>query len=254
MRRREVAPGLDPTESGASAMRACWSTRATKGQREACTRAAVITKRKTLRVRLTARKNRRHVAVLIDVPAKTYGNERLAHLLRLLRPAPSGWVMRARRVFVDRSLADRPLSVGGGLTERDLAQLGHALQNDRVFQGQFDADPVAAAEAAGMHELAAGLKREMRELIALAERVARDDAYRSELEADPIRTLDSAGVPAEIAEPLLHALAVPDDVLARLPDVVAHEHQQLSLKARLLTLLLGSTAVTAKIHVAARRA
>jgi hypothetical protein len=44
-------------------------------------------------------------------------------------------------------------------------------------QQRFDADPVAAAEAAGMHELALGLEREIRELVGLADRIANDDAY-----------------------------------------------------------------------------
>jgi hypothetical protein len=52
----------------------------------------------------------------------------------------------------------------------------------------------------------------------------------------------------------LQALAVPDEVLAMLPEVVAHQHEQLPLKARLLILLLGSAAVAAKIRSATRGA
>jgi hypothetical protein len=43
-------------------------------------------------------------------------------------------------------------------------------------------------------------------------------------------------------------LAVRDEVLAKLPEVVAHQHQQVPLKARLLIILLGSTAVAEKIR------
>ena len=71
-----------------------------------------------------------------------------------------------------------------GLTDRDLAQLERELEIDPMFRQRFDADPVAAAEAAGMRELALGLEREMRELVALAERVAYDDVFRVKLEAE----------------------------------------------------------------------
>ena len=50
-----------------------------------------------------------------------------------------------------------------------------------MFRQRFDADPVPAVEAAGMHELALRLDQEMRELVALAERIANDDVYRAEL-------------------------------------------------------------------------
>jgi hypothetical protein len=52
----------------------------------------------------------------------------------------------------------------------------------------------------------------------------------------------------------LQALVVRDEVLAKLPEVVAHQHEQLPLKARLLILLLGSTAVAGKIRAATRGA
>ena len=103
-----------------------------------------------------------------------------------------------------------------------------------------------------MRELALALEREMRELVALAERIANDDVYRAELDTDPMAALVAAGMPAATAEPLLQALAVPDEVLAMLPEVVAHQHEQLPLKARLLILLLGSTAVAEKIRAATR--
>ena len=140
------------------------------------------------------------------------------------------------------------------LTDRDLAELGRELEVDPIFRQRFDADPVATAEAAGMRELALGLEREIRELVALAERIANDDVYRAELDADPVAALVAAGMPAATAEPLLQALAVPDEVLAMLPEVVAHQHEQLPLKARLLILLLGSAAVAAKIRSATRGA
>ena len=99
-----------------------------------------------------------------------------------------------------------------------------------------------------MHELAVGLEREMRELVALAERIVNDDVYRAELDTDPVTTLVAAGLPAATVEPLLRALALPDEVLAKLPDVVAHQSEELPLKARLLILLLGRPAVAEKIR------
>jgi putative modified peptide len=140
------------------------------------------------------------------------------------------------------------------LTDGDLAELGWELEIDPIFRQRFDADPVAAAEAAGMRELALRLQRELRELVALAERIANDDVYRAELDTDPVAALVAAGMPVATAEPLLQALAVPDDVLALLPEVVAHQHEQLPLKARLLILLLGSTAVAEEIRSASRSA
>ena len=177
------------------------------------------------------------------MPVNPDGDERLARLLRLLRPAPRGWVMKAQRIPLDMSV----------LTDHDLAELGRELEVDPIFRQRFDADPVAAAEAAGMRELALGLEREIRELVALAKRIANDDVYRAELDAEPVAALVAAGMPAATAEPLLQALAVPDEVLAMLPEVVAHQHEQLPLKARLLILLLGRPAVTDKIRAAARR-
>jgi putative modified peptide len=145
-------------------------------------------------------------------------------------------------------LRDRSVVEEGWLTAGDLAKLARELETDSLFRRRFDADPVAAAEAAGMRELALGLEREMRELVALAERIANDDVYRAELDRDPVAALAAAGMPAATAEPLLQALAVPDEALARLPEVVAHQHEQLPLKAHLLILLLGSTAVAEKIR------
>jgi hypothetical protein len=189
------------------------------------------------------------------VPVDPFDDERLVSLLRLLRPAPQGWVTKARRIPLDISLPDQQVVEARRLTDGDLAKLARELETDPMFRQRFDADPVAAAEAAGMRELALGLEREMRELVALAERIAHDDVYRAELDTDPTAVLVAAGMPAAIVEPLLQALAVPDEVLARLPEVVAHQHvQQPPLKAQLLILLLGSSAVAEKIRSVTRNA
>jgi putative modified peptide len=152
------------------------------------------------------------------------------------------------------SIRDQRQAAESRLTDGDLAELGRELEIDPMFRQRFDADPVAASEAAGMRELALGLEREMRELVALAERIANDDVYRARLHRDPVAALVAAGMPAATAEPLLQALEVRDEVLAKLPEVVAHQHEQLSPKARLLILLLGSTAVVERIRAATRGA
>ena len=136
------------------------------------------------------------------------------------------------------------------LTAGDLAELGRQLEIDPIFRKRFDTDPVAAAEAAGMRELALGLEREIHELVALAERIANDDVYRAELDREPVAALVAAGVPAAAAEPFLQALALPDEVLAKLPEVVAHEYEQPPLKALRQILLLGSAAVVEEIRSA----
>jgi putative modified peptide len=187
---------------------------------------------------------------LFDLPVNPYGDALLARLLRLLRPVPQGWVTKAQRIPSDMSVRGQLVAEERGLTDGDLAELGQQLEIDPRFQQRFDADPVAAAEAAGMHEVALGLEREIRELVALAKRIANDDPYRAELNRDPVAALAAAGMPAVAAEPLLHALAVPDEMLAKLPEVVAHQHEQLPLKTRLLILLLGRPAVTEKIRAA----
>jgi putative modified peptide len=162
--------------------------------------------------------------------------------------------MRAKRIFVDRGVRDTRAPVGQRLTDGDLARLRRALEVDPMFRSRFDADPVAAAEEAGMPDLAAALGQEMRELVALAERVANDNVFRAKLEADPVAALAAAGMPEAATEQLLTALDVPEEVLARMPEVMAHHQQELPLKAHLLILLLGSTAVTEKIHAATRDA
>jgi putative modified peptide len=191
---------------------------------------------------------------LFDVTVNPDGDERLARLLRLLRSAPQGWVTKAQRIPLDMSVRGQPVAAERRLTDSDLAELARELEIDPIFRQRFDADPVAAAEAAGMRELALGLEREMRELVALAERIASDDVYRAELDTDPVAALAAAGMPAATAEPLLQALAVPDEVFAKLPEVVAHRYEQLPLKARLLILLLGSTAAAETIRAATRGA
>lgn len=152
---------------------------------------------------------------------------------------------RAKRIATEYARASR-------LTDRDLASLTNRLETDALFREQFDADPVAAARAAGMRDLALVLAAETHELVALAEQIAADEGYRAELEADPMSTLSSAGIPVESSEALLQALGAREDVLEKVPDVVAHRQLQQPVHARLVTLLLGTTSVAAKIHAAAR--
>jgi hypothetical protein len=165
-------------------------------------------------------------------------------LLRLLRPAPQSWVGKARRIALDM----------GVLTNRDLAELGRKLESDPIFRQRFDSDPVAAAEETGMQELALRLGREMRALVALAERIANDHAYRTQLAADPVAALLTADMPEATIEPFLRTLEVPDETLARLPEVVAHQYEQLPRSARLLLLLLGTSAVVERIRSTTGRA
>jgi hypothetical protein len=177
---------------------------------------------------------------LIDVPVNPYGHDRLAGLLRLLRPAPLGWIAKAQRIAIEMSV----------LEDRELAEFARKLESDPRLRERFASDPVAAAYAAGMRKVALGLERELRELVALAERIANDGVYRAELDADPVATLVAAGVPAATAEPLLRAIAVENETLEKLPEVVAHQHERLPRKARLLILLLRSAAVVEKIGAA----
>jgi putative modified peptide len=179
---------------------------------------------------------------LTDVSVNRYGVERLVHLLRLLRPAPDGWLTRAQRIALDV----------GVLTDGDLEALGQLLESDPMFRQRFDSDPVAAAEEMGMRAVALGLEREMRELVALAERVANDAVFREQLETDPAAALATAGMPPETAEPVVRELAVRDEVLAKLPEVVAHRYQDVGQRARLLILLLGTTAVVERLRAEPR--
>jgi hypothetical protein len=61
-------------------------------------------------------------------------------------------------------------------------------------------------------------------------------------------------MPAATAEPLLRALSAPDEVVAKLPDVAAHQYEELLLRARLLILLLERPAVAKKIRATTRGA
>ncbi|HEU5010347.1 MAG TPA: hypothetical protein VFT33_06605, partial [Gaiellaceae bacterium] len=137
------------------------------------------------------------------------------------------------------------------LTGGQLAELEWKLDSDPRFRELFDADPVAAAEAVGMQQLARTLEHEIHGLIALAERVADDSEYRAMLETDPITALRAEGMPATSAEPVLRALAVGDETTAKLPEVVAHDYEPLAPSARLRILLLGSTAVVDAMRVRA---
>ena len=160
--------------------------------------------------------------------------------------------MRAKRVFMDHRISDTSTPARKLLTNGDVARLRRALEVDPLFRRRFDVDPVAAAEDAGLPDLAMALEQEIRELVALAQRVAYDDVFRARLEQDPVAALGAAGMPEAAAEKLLNALDVPDEVLARVPEVVAHHQQELPLRAHLLVLLLGSTAVTEKTRIATR--
>ena len=170
-----------------------------------------------------------------------YEEERLARLLQTLRPAPQDWVTRAQQI-----------PVGPPLTDIHVKALSRKLEIDADFRQRFDADPVAAAESAGMHGLATQLVRELRDLVTLAERITNDDAYRAVLEDDPQAAVVAAGIPGETAEPLLRAFAMPETVVDKVPEVSAHSMEALSPKARLVILLLGTTAVSAAIRSSQR--
>jgi hypothetical protein len=184
---------------------------------------------------------------LVVIPR--YDEERLVRLLRLLRAAPREWIRQAQRIPAE--LGGRPRRT---LTARDVEELERRLERDPSFRQQFDADPVAAVEAAAMHELGLRLQRDIQGLVTLAERVARDHAYRADLAADPLGVLAVAGLPVGSAEPVLHALALPTEVSAQLPDVEAHVLGERSPEERLLLLLLTSRTVVEELRVAARRA
>ena len=78
----------------------------------------------------------------MDVPTDLHANERLGRLLRLLRPAPEGWVARAKHIFSERPDGS---SVPALLTDGDLAALARLLERDASFRERFDRDPAAAA-------------------------------------------------------------------------------------------------------------
>jgi putative modified peptide len=169
----------------------------------------------------------------MGVSVNRYGVDRLVRLLQLLRPAPHGWLTKAERIALDF----------GVLTDHDLATLGRKLESDPIFRQRFDSDPVAASEETGMRGLALRLEREMHELVALAERLTNDEAFRSELHTDPAAAIVAAGMPEGTAEPFLHAVEASDEVLAKLTEVVAHQHEHVPPMTRLLILLLGTSAV-----------
>jgi hypothetical protein len=169
-----------------------------------------------------------------------YDDQGLARLLQTLRPAPDDWVQRAQQI-----------PVGPPLTDADVAELSQRLERDAGFREQFDADPVAAADDAGMPALATQLRREMRDLVTVAERITNDDAYRSQLEEDPRAAVVAAGIPCETTEPLLRAFAMPAELIDKVPEVSAHTMEKLSPKARLVILLLGTSAVGALIRSSA---
>jgi hypothetical protein len=134
------------------------------------------------------------------------------------------------------------------LTDSDVAELSRRLERDAAFRKRFDVDPVEAAESAGMTALATQLRRELRELVTLAERITTDGAYLAQLEDNPQAAVVAAGIPGETTEPLLRAFALPDAVLDKVPEVSAHCMETLSPKARLVILLLGTSAVDALIR------
>lgn len=182
------------------------------------------------------------------VAVNSYGQERLARLLRLLQPAPPAWIEKAQRTLLELLTHDPSADVGSGLTEAEVTDLARALELDPLFRKSFDEDPIATAEAAGWPTLARTIEREIAQLLALAERITTDASYREELLEDPLVRLEESGMPALAGEQLLQSLGVPDDVLARLPEVVAHRQDDGSSHSRLLILLLGSAAVGAMLR------
>jgi hypothetical protein len=61
------------------------------------------------------------------------------------------------------------------------------------------------------------------------------------------------GMPAATAEPILRTIGVGEETLAKLPEVVAHQHGPLPRTARLLILLLGSASVMKKVALTPAR-
>jgi hypothetical protein len=161
-------------------------------------------------------------------------------------------VTRAKRIFVDRTVRIAPAATGRPLSDNELARLRRALELDPSFRRRFDVDPVAAAEAAGMRDVAEGLEQELRELVAFAERIARDGDLRAELETDPVAALAAAGFPDAATGSLLIVLDIQGEAQAMLSEVVAHHHLQLPARGQVLIILLGSRAVADKIQSALR--
>jgi hypothetical protein len=181
------------------------------------------------------------------VTPNAYSRERLVHLVRLLRPAPQPWVSTAQAAILALMARDRAAVDETPLTETQLADLRQRLDGDPAFRGSFDADPIAAADAAGWPELARGIERELSALVALAERIAADDVLRAELETDLVGTIASVGLPSTTAQPFMRAVGRLDAELA-VPDVVAHEYERPAPRGRLIVLLLGTKAFAAQVR------
>jgi len=105
------------------------------------------------------------------VVANSYSQVRLTRLLRLLVPAPETWVVSGQRAIAEMLARDRASGTRPVLGDVELSRLSRALDLDPIFRESFDADPVAAVEAAGWPVLARSLEREITELVALAERI-----------------------------------------------------------------------------------
>jgi hypothetical protein len=156
-----------------------------------------------------------------------YDEARLVRLLRLLRVPPLEWVRRAQRI---------PLTAGM-LTDQDVEELARKLDGDPSFRRHFDADPVAATEAAGMYKVGLRLRTELRALVAGAEQIASDEARKAELVAalgDPGATLEALSVSGA--------------------EVEAHVLDTEGLEKRVLLLLLSSAAVGNELRAAVERA
>jgi hypothetical protein len=78
----------------------------------------------------------------MDVPVTPHGHDRLAYLLRLLRPAPVRWITRAQQIAFEST----------ALTDRHLAELEWKLESDSRFRyrAMLEADPLTALHAEGM--------------------------------------------------------------------------------------------------------
>ena len=85
-----------------------------------------------------------------------YDDERLGRLLGFLRAAPRAWVERAKRI---------------PRAQREVDELERLLEGTPTVRKSFDTDPVAAAEAAGMRDLAARLEWELDLLLSEAQEV-----------------------------------------------------------------------------------
>ena len=98
--------------------------------------------------------------------SEPYEEERLGRLLTLLRAAPTAWVERAKQIPVAQS---------------ELEELERMLEADSTFRKSFDADPVAAADGAGMDDLARELDRELNELLSETQEVVAHQKHTSRL-------------------------------------------------------------------------